>query len=267
MKERLDNLLVKKGIFQTRQKAQFAIENKNVKVNNIIIEKSSKQIEENSKIEIIGEIMPYVSKGGLKLEKAINVFNINLKNKVCIDIGASTGGFTDCMLQNEATKVYAIDVGHNQLDEKIKNNKNVINLEGTNIKDINEKEFEKADFISIDVSFISLTNVLSYAKKLLKQDGEMVILIKPQFEVGQELINKNGIVKNPIAHKKAIEKVANYAIELGLEIINLDYSPIKGSAGNIEYIAYLRNSNKIQDTYNLKLKIKTVVENSHKELK
>ncbi len=211
--------------------------------------------------------MPYVSKGGLKLEKAINVFNINLENKICVDIGASTGGFTDCMLQNGAIKVYAIDVGHNQLDKKIKNNEKVINLEGINIKNINIEEYEKVDFISIDVSFISLTNVLEYANKLLKESGKVVVLIKPQFEVGKELINKNGIVKNPLAHRKAIEKVADYAIELGLEFIDLDYSPIKGSAGNIEYIAYLGQSNKMQDIHNLKLKIGNVVEKSHKELK
>ena len=210
--------------------------------------------------------MPYVSRGGLKLEKAINVFKINLQSKVCIDIGASTGGFTDCMLQNGATKIYSIDVGHNQLAQRLKENEKVINLEGTNIKDINTKEFEKVDFISIDVSFISLTNILSYATELLKTEGKMVTLIKPQFEVGKELINKNGVVKNKSAHKKSIEKVINHAIEIGLKIIDLDYSPIKGPAGNIEYIAYLGKINEIQDRYNLKQKIEDIVEKSHKNL-
>ncbi len=269
MKERIDNLLVQKGYFQTRQKAKYAIENRNVKIDGIIIDKSSKQIEETSKIEIIGETLQYVSRGGLKLEKAITVFNLDLQGKICIDIGASTGGFTDCMLQNGAKKVYAIDVGHNQLDEKLKNDNRVINLEGTNIKDLKINEFEKVDFISIDVSFISLTQVVEIAVKLVKNDGIICALIKPQFEVGKEFLNKNGVVKDKKAHCKAIEKVLMITKTLNLKIEGIDYSPIKGPAGNIEYITYLSKKDNEQaiDLFALREKIKEIVDESHKNLK
>lgn len=267
MKERIDNLLVKQGYFTSRQKAKFAIENKNIYVNNILIEKTSKLIEEEANIEIRGNVLPYVSKGGLKLEKAIQTFNIKLLGKTCIDIGASTGGFTDCMLQNEAEKVYAIDVGHEQLDKSLINNSKVINLENTNIKEIDINKFEKVDFISIDVSFISLTQVLEKAHKLLKEEAEIIVLIKPQFEAGAENINKNGIVRNAKIHIKVIEKILLYANSLGFEILGVTYSPIKGSVGNIEYLSYMKKSNKKIDLLKTRDKIKQVVEKAHKELK
>ena len=182
-KERLDNVLVKKGLFKSRQRAKFAIDSGNIYVNNIQITKSSKLISENDVIEVKGETLKYVSRGGLKLEKAINFFKINLKNKNCMDIGASTGGFTDVMIKNGAKKVYSIDVGHNQLDESLIKNSKVINMEGTNIKDINSTQFKQIDFIGTDISFISITQVIQKIYELLTINGTAVILIKPQFEV------------------------------------------------------------------------------------
>lgn len=267
MKDRIDNILVEKGYFPTRQKAKYAIEGKCVYVNDILIEKSSKVFEDNCKIEIQGETLPFVSRGGLKLDKAIREFKISLQDKECMDIGASTGGFTDCMLQNGAKTVYAVDVGHNQLDEKLENDKRVVNLEGINIKEVNVEEFKKVDFISTDVSFISLTNVLDKAYQLLKAKGEMVALIKPQFEAGKEFINKNGVVKDKKAHLKVIEKVALFANSLGFKIKQIDYSPIKGPAGNIEYIIYMKKEEEKLDLFKLRENIKTVVEKAHKELK
>lgn len=267
MKDRIDNILVKKGYFETRQKAKYAIEGKCVYVNGILVEKSSKAFEDNCKIEIQGETLPFVSRGGLKLDKAIREFKIFLQNKVCMDIGASTGGFTDCMLQNGASLVYAIDVGHNQLSGKLKNDKRVVNLEGINIKEIDIEKFKKVDFISTDVSFISLTNVLDKAYKLLKDNGEMVILIKPQFEAGKEYINKNGVVKDKKVHLRVIEKVLLFANSLGFKIEQIDYSPIKGPAGNIEYIVYMKKEDEKLDLFSLRENIKIVVEKAHKELK
>lgn len=267
MKDRIDNILVEKGYFPTRQKAKYAIEGKCVYVNDILIEKSSKVFEDNCKIEIQGETLPFVSRGGLKLDKAIREFKISLQNKVCMDIGASTGGFTDCMIQNGASIVYAIDVGHNQLAKELVNDKRVVNLEGINIKEVNVEEFQKVDFISTDVSFISLTNVLDKAYKLLKDNGEMVILIKPQFEAGKEYINKNGVVKDKKVHLRVVEKVLLFANSLGFKIEQIDYSPIKGPAGNIEYIVYMKKEDEKLDLFSLRENIKIVVEKAHKELK
>lgn len=269
MKDRIDNLLVNKGYFPTRQKAKYALENKCIYVNGNLIEKSGKMFEEDCKIEIKGETLPFVSRGGIKLDKAIKVFNINLKNKICMDIGASTGGFTDCMLQNGANLVYAVDVGHAQLAEVLLNDDRVINLEGINIKDAKVDNFEKVDFISTDVSFISLTNVLEKAYQILKSDGEMVALIKPQFEAGKEFVNKNGVVKDKKIHVRVIEKIALYANSLGFKIKQIDYSPIKGPAGNIEYIIYIKKDNTTDrlDLFKLRENIKIVVENAFKELK
>lgn len=267
MKDRIDNILVKKGYFGTRQKAQYAIENRCVYVEDKLIEKSGKQIDENSKIEIIGEILQFVSRGGLKLDKAIKVFNINLQEKVCMDIGASTGGFTDCMLQSGAKKVYSVDVGHDQLAESLKQDNRVVNLEGTNIRQIQINEFEKIDFISVDVSFISLTQVLDKAYELLKETGEMVVLIKPQFEAGPECINKNGVVKDKRVHLKVIEKIMLFASSLQFAILDLEYSPIKGPAGNIEYLLYLKKNKSNFELFSAREKIKQTVEKAHKELK
>ena len=266
MKDRIDKILVQRGYFSTRQKAQYAIIHQCIYVENELIEKVSKIIEEESKIEIKGEMLPFVSRGGLKLDKAIKVFEIDLKNKICMDIGASTGGFTDCMLQNGASKVYAIDVGHNQLAEMLKKDNRVINIEGTNAKDLKIEKFEKIDFISIDISFISLTQVLNKAYELLDKNGQMITLIKPQFEVGTEFVNKNGVVKDKKAHIKAIEKVMQIANSLQFEISGFDYSPIKGPAGNIEYLLNLKkNCANFENSY-IRERIKHIVEKAHKEL-
>ncbi len=268
IKERLDSILVTKGYFKSRAKAKYAIDSGNIYVNNIQITKSSKLISEEDNIEVRGETLKYVSRGGLKLEKAVNVFEINLNNKICIDIGASTGGFTDVMLQNGAKKVYSVDVGHDQLDEKLINNEKVINLEGTNIKDIDVKDFNTIDFISTDVSFISIVQVIPKIYELLKIKGNAVILIKPQFEVGKQNLNKNGVVKDIKIHKKILESIIEQINKIGFEILNLDYSPIKGPAGNIEYLLYIeKNENNLLDSFELKNKINKITEEAFKKLK
>ena len=268
IKERLDSILVTKGYFKSRAKAKYAIDSGNIYVNNIQITKSSKLISEEDKIEVRGETLKYVSRGGLKLEKALNVFEINLSNKICMDIGASTGGFTDVMLQTGAKKVYSVDVGHDQLDEKIKNNKNVVNLEGINIKDIDAKDFNAIDFISTDVSFISILQVIPKIYELLKIKGNAVILIKPQFEVGKQNLNKNGVVKDIKIHKKILESIIEQINKEGFEILNLDYSPIKGPAGNIEYLLYIeKNENNLLDSFKLKNEISKITEEAFKKLK
>lgn len=267
MKDRIDSILVKKGYFETRQKAKYAIENGCIYVDDKLIEKLSKLIDEESKIEVRGQILPFVSRGGLKLDKAITVFKINIQGKVCIDIGASTGGFTDCMLQNGASKVYAIDVGHDQLVKVLREDKRVVNLEGINIREVTIEEFEKVDFIATDVSFISLTQVLDKAYELLKEEGQMVALIKPQFEAGPEFINKNGVVKDKKAHAKVIEKIMLFASSLKFETVGIEYSPIKGPAGNIEYLLYLKKKQPNFELFKEREKIKQLVETAHKELK
>lgn len=268
IKERLDSILVTKGYFKSRAKAKYAIDSGNIYVNNIQITKSSKLISEEDKIEVRGETLKYVSRGGLKLEKALNVFEINLSNKICMDIGASTGGFTDVMLQNGAKKVYSVDVGHDQLDEKIKNNKNVVNLEGINVKDIDAKDFNAIDFISTDVSFISILQVIPKIYELLKIKGNAVILIKPQFEVGKQNLNKNGVVKDIKIHKKILESIIEQINKEGFEILNLDYSPIKGPAGNIEYLLYIeKNENNLLDSFKLKNEISKITEEAFEKLK
>lgn len=268
MKKRIDTILVEKQYFTSRQKAQFAIEEKIVFVNGNVIDKPSKLIAEEDEITIKGQALKYVSRGGLKLEKAIKNFQISLEGKICIDIGASTGGFTDCMLQNGAEKVYAIDVGHEQLDKTLQKNPKVINKEGTNIKDLTIEEMEKVDFISADVSFISLTQVLTKIYDLLKIKGRAVVLIKPQFEAGKIAINKNGVVKDSKVHKKIIQNIILLANKIGFAILGLDYSPIKGPAGNIEYLLYLeKNENNFMNSYEIKGKINEIVETASKNLK
>ncbi len=264
--KRIDCLLVEKKYFPTRQKAQYAIKQKCIFIEGELIDKPSKMVEEGSKIEIKGEVLPFVSRGGLKLQKAIEAFRIRLQEKIAMDIGASTGGFTDCMLQHGVRKVYAIDVGHGQLADTLKEDKRVVNLEGTNIKEVSE-EWEKVDFISIDVSFISLTHVLEKAHQLLKENGEMVVLIKPQFEAGPEALTKNGIVKDKKIHAKVIEKIMLYARSLGFTIQNLAYSPIKGGNGNIEYLLYVQKTKNEFDLFAKREKIKQIVEMAHKELR
>ena len=267
-KDRIDVVLVKKHYFQTRQKAKYEIEQGNVYVNGKQITKTSKIINYQDNIEIKGKTLKYVSTGGLKLEKAINSFGISLTNKICADIGASTGGFTDCMLQNGAQKVYAIDVGHSQLAEELLNNEKVVNLEGTNIKELDTNGIEKLDFISSDVSFISEIHVLPKIYELLKIKGKAVVLIKPQFEAGSQHLNKNGVVKNIKIHQKVIQNIVMFANKLGFRIIDVTYSPIKGPAGNIEYLLYVeKNENNLLDLYKMKNNALEITAEAFKELK
>ena len=267
-KDRLDVVLVNKKYFPTRQKAKYEIEKGNIYVNGKQITKSSKIIDYNDEIEVRGTTLKYVSRGGLKLEKAINTFEIVLKNKICADIGASTGGFTDCMLKNGAQKVYAIDVGHSQLAETLKEDERVINLEGTNIRDLDTNSIEKLDFISSDVSFISEAHVLPKIYELLKIKGRAVVLIKPQFEAGNQNLNKNGVVKNIKVHQKVIQNIVILANKLGFRIIDVTYSPIKGPAGNIEYLLYIeKNENNLLDLYKMKNNAVEITTEAFKKLK
>ena len=260
-KDRIDVVLVKKHYFQTRQKAKYEIEQGNVYVNGKQITKTSKIINYQDNIEIKGQTLKYVSRGGLKLEKSISLFEISLKDKICADIGASTGGFTDCMLQNGAQKVYAIDVGHSQLAEQLLNNEKVVNLEGTNIKELDTNSIEKLDFISSDLSFISEIHVLPKIYKLLKIKGKAVVLIKPQFEAGSQHLNKNGVVK-------VIQNIVMFANKLGFRIIDVTYSPIKGPAGNIEYLLYVeKNENNLLDLYKMKNNALEITTEAFKKLK
>lgn len=242
MKERLDVLLVKQNLAASREKAKAMIMSGVVFVNGEREDKAGTMFnEEKALIEIKGHTLKYVSRGGLKLEKAIDCFGVDVKDCICMDIGSSTGGFTDCMLQNGAVKVYAVDVGHGQLDWKLRNDPRVVCMERTNIRYVTPEDVADAiDFASVDVSFISLTKVLPPAKALLKPDGRMVCLIKPQFEAGREKVGKKGVVRDKAVHLEVIEKVMSFAISQHFELLNLDFSPIKGPEGNIEYLIYLQ---------------------------
>lgn len=240
MKERLDVLLVNRGLAPSREKAKTMIMEGNVFVNNNREDKAGSMFPDDCNIEIHGTTLKYVSRGGLKLEKAMTHFGITLDGKVCMDIGASTGGFTDCMLQNGASKVYAVDVGYGQFAWKLRQDERVVCMEKTNIRYVTPEDIDDAlDFASVDVSFISLTKVLGPAKELLKEHGQMVCLIKPQFEAGREKVGKKGVVRDKSVHEEVIEKVINFALETGFSIHNLEYSPIKGPEGNIEYLVYI----------------------------
>lgn len=241
MKERLDIVLVQRKLAASREKAKSIIMEGLVYVNGQKSDKPGAPVKEDDQIEIRGEVLRYVSRGGKKLEKAMQVFPIQLDGRVCIDIGASTGGFTDCMLQNGAVKVYSVDVGYGQLAWSLRNDPRVVNLERTNIRYITEEQVpELVDFISVDVSFISLTLVLPVAWKLLKEGAEMVCLVKPQFEAGKDKVGKKGVVREPQIHREVIEKVVDCAQQLGFSIMGLDFSPIKGPEGNIEYLLFLQ---------------------------
>ena len=244
MKKRIDILLVDKGYFESRERAKKAIMAGLVFVDNQRCDKPGTEVKEDASILVKGNPIPYASRGGLKLEKAIKNFGITLKNKVCMDIGASTGGFTDCMLQNGAVKVFAIDVGYGQLAWKLRQDERVVCMERTNIRNVTiEDTKEFSDFASIDVSFISLKLVLPKAKELLNRDGEIVALIKPQFEAGKGKVGKKGVVRDKAIHIEVIEMISTFAVDNGFAILNIDYSPIKGPEGNIEYLIHLRNNN------------------------
>lgn len=249
MKERLDVLLVQQGYAQSREKAKAIIMSGNVFVNGQREDKAGTSFDETKiQIEVKGSTLKYVSRGGLKLEKAMTAFPIVLQDKICMDIGASTGGFTDCMLQNGASLVYAVDVGHGQLDWKLRNDSRVVCMEKTNFRYMKPEDIEDApDFASVDVSFISLTKILIPARNLLNREGEMVCLIKPQFEAGKDKVGKKGVVREPEIHKEVIGKVIDYADMIGFDILGLEYSPIKGPEGNIEYLVYIRKKEGIAE--------------------
>lgn len=240
MKERLDVLLVNRNLAKSREYAKAIIMSGDVFVNGQREDKAGTMFDINVPIEVRGEQLKYVSRGGLKLEKAMVEFGLKLDDKVCMDVGSSTGGFTDCMLQNGATRVYAIDVGHGQLDWKLRNDERVVCMEKTNIRYVTHEHIEEeVDFSSIDVSFISLTKVLEPVRNLLRDNGQVVCLIKPQFEAGREKVGKKGVVREKETHIEVIEKVINYAKDIGFIILNLEFSPIKGPEGNIEYLLYI----------------------------
>lgn len=241
MKERLDVLLVQRGLAPSREKAKAMIMSGNVFVGGQREDKAGASFDPAVAIEIHGSVLKYVSRGGLKLEKAMTHFGITLEGKICMDIGASTGGFTDCMLQNGAAKVYAVDVGYGQFAWKLRQDERVVCMEKTNIRYVTPADIDdRLDFASVDVSFISLTKVLGPAKELLKDDGQMVCLIKPQFEAGREKVGKKGVVRERSVHLEVIEKILTFAKEIGFSILNLEFSPIKGPEGNIEYLVFLQ---------------------------
>ena len=241
MKKRLDILMTEQNLAESREKAKALVMSGIVYVNDRKCDKAGTSFEEDVRIEVRGQKLRYVSRGGLKLEKALAVFPVNVEGKVCLDIGCSTGGFTDCMLQNGAVRVYAVDVGYGQLAWKLRSDERVISMEKTNIRYVKPEDLpEQADFASIDVSFISLSKVLGPVCGLLKEEGEIVCLIKPQFEAGREKVGKHGVVRDPEVHKEVIRNVTGYASRENLTPVMLDYSPVKGPEGNIEYLCFLR---------------------------
>ncbi len=241
MKERLDVLLVKRNLAASREKAKAIIMAGNVFVEGQREDKAGTTFPEEVAIEIKGHTLPYVSRGGLKLEKAIKNFDVTVDGKVCTDVGSSTGGFTDCMLQNGALKVFAIDVGRGQLDWKLRQDPRVVCMEKTNIRYVTPEDIgEPVDFSSIDVSFISLTKVLLPIRNYLTENGQIVALIKPQFEAGREKVGKKGVVREKSTHIEVIQKVIDYAMSIGFAILNLEFSPIRGPEGNIEYLVHLQ---------------------------
>lgn len=264
-KERLDVLLVKRGFAESREKAKAIIMTGNVFVKEQREDKAGSTFDENVEIEVKGTPMKYVSRGGYKLEKAMELWQVPLADRVCMDVGSSTGGFTDCMLQNGGVKVYSIDVGYGQLDWKLRNDPRVVCMEKTNIRYVVPEDIqEKPAFSSIDVSFISLTKVLGPVRNLLTEDGEIVCLIKPQFEAGREKVGKKGVVRDPAVHEEVIEKVRDFAMSISLEPCHLSFSPIKGPEGNIEYLLHLKKrpeGTEVPDS--LTVKVEDVVAQAH----
>jgi 23S rRNA (cytidine1920-2'-O)/16S rRNA (cytidine1409-2'-O)-methyltransferase len=265
MKERLDVLLVSRGLAPSREKAKTMIMAGEVFVNNNREDKAGSTFPDDCAIEIHGSTLKYVSRGGLKLEKAMSHFNISLEDKICMDIGASTGGFTDCMLQNGAKKVYAVDVGYGQFAWKLRQDERVVCMEKTNIRYVTPEDIgDVLDFASVDVSFISLTKVLGPARALLSENGQMVCLIKPQFEAGREKVGKKGVVRDKAVHEEVINRVIDFALETGFSIKALEYSPIKGPEGNIEYLVYIEKT--VESFKEESVDVHAVVEAAHGEL-
>lgn len=243
MKTRLDVLLVSLGLAESREKAKAVIMAGNVFVDGQREDKAGSMFEDKARIEVRGHKLPYVSRGGLKLEKAVKSFSLSLEGKLCMDVGSSTGGFTDCMLQNGARKVYAVDVGTNQLAWKLRTDERVVCMEKTNIRYLLPEHIsEPPEFASIDVAFISLTKVLLPVRELLTKDGQVVALIKPQFEAGREKVGKKGVVRDRETHLEVIDQVISYACSVGYRILDLDFSPVRGPEGNIEYLLYLQKA-------------------------
>lgn len=265
MKERLDVLLVERGLCASREKAKAVIMSGDVFVNGQREDKAGSVFDpEKSNIEVRGEKLKYVSRGGLKLEKALNVFPIDLNGKICMDIGASTGGFTDCMLQNGAVKVFSIDVGHGQLAWSLRNDERVVCMEKTNFRYTKPEDIGvEPDFASVDVSFISLTKILEPAVNIIRDKAQMVCLIKPQFEAGREEVGKKGVVRDKKVHIAVITRIVDYVKTIGFRVLGLDYSPVKGPEGNIEYLLYIEKS---ADGDSISVDITKTVEDAHGEL-
>ena len=265
MKKRLDVILFERGLSESREKAKISIMEGLVYVDNQKSDKPGSMHKEDCKIEVRGVKNPYVSRGGLKFEKAVNIFNIDLRDLVTMDIGASTGGFTDCMLKNGCKKVYAVDVGYGQLDWKLRNNPKVVNLERTNIRYIDKSLIsDEIDFFSVDVSFISLKLVLPVVHEIIKDGALGVCLIKPQFEAGKEKVGKKGVVRDKKVHREVVENIVNFCVENGFAVLGLDFSPIKGPEGNIEYLMLVKKSD---NTYiDEPVDAEDVVTRSHEKL-
>lgn len=261
-KLRLDKLLIARGMFSSRERAREAIKSGEVFVAGRAETKAGEQVDESAEVEFRGRELPFVSRGGLKLEKALSVFGIDLDGARTADIGASTGGFTDCMLRAGASKVYAIDVGSDQLAESLRADPRVVNMERTNVRDLEPSRLgEPLDFASIDVSFISLKLVLGPVRAILKERGEAVALVKPQFEVGRENVGKKGVVRDPALHLMALEKFLENANLAGFGVKSLDYSPVRGPEGNIEYLAHI-----VVGGANGEFDLKDLVFRSHEQL-
>ena len=264
-KTRLDVAVFEQGYAPSREKAKAIIMAGIVYVNNQKVDKAGFELKEGDVLEVRGKTLQYVSRGGLKLEKAMQEFPITLEGKICMDVGASTGGFTDCMLQNGAVKVYSVDVGYGQLAWKLRTDERVVNLERTNFRYATREQIpDEVDFASVDVSFISLKHILPKLNTLLAPDGQAVCLIKPQFEAGKEKVGKKGVVRDLNVHLEVVENVINLALENGFSVMGLQFSPIKGPEGNIEYLIYLNKSQEpvVSDDVNAK----ELVNMSHTEL-
>ena len=264
MKIRLDQYLVQHGLIQSRERAKAMIMSGVVFVNEQKVDKAGEMIKEDAKVEVRGHDIGYVSRGGLKLEKAMQCFPLTPNGKVCMDIGASTGGFTDCMLQNGAVKVYAVDVGYGQLAWKLRSDPRVVCLERTNARYLTHEQVpDELDFASVDVSFISLKLILPPLNGLLKDGGHAACLVKPQFEAGREKVGKKGVVRDPAVHLEVLEHFLDHAGDAGFTVLGLTYSPIRGPEGNIEYLGYLEKGPRQERTFDLK----ALVDESHQTLK
>lgn len=264
-KKRLDVLLVDLGLVESREKAKAVIMAGQVYVDHQKADKPGTSYPVTAQVELRGPLMPYVSRGGLKLEKAMQSFGLRLEGKIAMDIGASTGGFTDCMLQNGAVKVYSVDVGYGQLAWKLRNDPRVINLERTNIRYVTREQVpDPVEFVSMDVSFISLKLVLPVAEKLMAEDAEAVCLIKPQFEAGRENVGKKGVVRDSKVHAQVIQGIVDYVTTIGFSVLGLTYSPIKGPEGNIEYLLYIKKES--SNSCASEIDIAALVEQSHTQL-